>query len=361
MAAPPKREPPKAKPDPAAQLRVPAGEKAPIEIDESLLDETLDIDTDVQRKILRVEAGLDRSYCEILDVEQDANAKEVKRAYFKLSKEFHPDRYFRREIGGYGARLDRIFKKVLEAHEIMSDPELRAELLQSVIPDAPAESQDEAPEGSAKEPAATRRPVTKLERLRQRMPFKIPQRVVQERRDKADSFYRAALQSQKMGRLIEASSSMKIAISFDPYNASYRTELVELQASIAEQRAREILEESAGSALVDERELKSILKSLEDVLLYRPHDPELNHRAAGICVELGEHEKAHEYAQMAVGHSPDVAAYHAMLGRAFRAQGDMGHARKELELAIEIDPGDSDARKALASLRLGNRSAGQGG
>ena len=41
-----------------------------------------------------------------------------------FSKEFHPDRYFRKQIGPYTRRLERIFKKVLEAHEILSDPEL---------------------------------------------------------------------------------------------------------------------------------------------------------------------------------------------------------------------------------------------
>ena len=102
-------------------------------IDESLIDAGLDLEVEVQRKILEFEAGLGRSYHDLLGVKPDADTKQVKRAYFKLSKEFHPDRYFRREIGGYAARLDAIFKRVLEAYEILSDPKLCAELAEQGV------------------------------------------------------------------------------------------------------------------------------------------------------------------------------------------------------------------------------------
>ena len=100
----------------------------PRTIDESEITEGLDINVEVQRTILEFEAALDRPYHELLSVAPDADAKQVKKAYFKLSKEYHPDRYFRRNIAGYAGRLERIFKAVLEAYEILSDPELREEL-----------------------------------------------------------------------------------------------------------------------------------------------------------------------------------------------------------------------------------------
>ena len=93
-------------------------------IDEAVLDEALELDLSVQRRILEFEAALGLPYHELLGVAAGSGPKVVKRAYFKLSREFHPDRYFRREIGSYDARLTCIFKKVLEAYEILSDSEL---------------------------------------------------------------------------------------------------------------------------------------------------------------------------------------------------------------------------------------------
>jgi curved DNA-binding protein CbpA len=366
MAEPPKRER-RVEPrttNPARHLKAPTQPSDPVVIDESLLDESLDIDVEVQRRILEFEGGLDRSYYELLDVSVDADAKQVKKAYFKLSKEFHPDRFFRREIGEYGSRLERIFKKVLEAHEILSDPKLRAEFESSAAAQPapePIAVVDDGSEGEA--PKAPRRPprkLTKLERLRARMPFKIPESVAVERRAKAEEFARAAEQSRKMGRHSEAASSLKVAISFDPYSSAYRTMLVELKADAAEAMAEEILSQP-GTSVGNESELKEALKAFESVLLYKPHDPQLNHRAATICLEIDEFQKAFEYAQTAVEHVPEVADYHATLGCAYRKQGDFGHAKKEFDKAIELDPENETARKALASLKLGNRSAGQGG
>jgi len=90
------------------------------------VDAGLGIPVDLQQRILEFEQGLDRPYHELLGVERSADVKDIKRAYFKLSREYHPDRYFRRNTGHFGARLERIFRRVAEAYELLSDPTTRA-------------------------------------------------------------------------------------------------------------------------------------------------------------------------------------------------------------------------------------------
>ena len=63
-----------------------------------------------------------------------------------------------------------------------------------------------------------------------------------------------------------------------------------------------------------------------------------------------------EYAKVAVDHSPDVGRYRTTLGKVYLAQRDMGHAKNELERALELDEGEEDARAALATLRLSGSS-----
>ena len=313
-------------------------DQPPQPIDESLIDPSFDLDVEMQKRILEFEARLHRPYHELLGVKRDADTKQIKKAYFKLSKEYHPDRYFRREIGGYAERLDRVFKKVLEAYELLSDPTTRAEVEKSLDAAPP-------PPGGA-DPG---RPLTKLERLRQRMPFKIPEAVLAERRKKAADFFDAAMFAIENQKYIEAASSVRLAIAFDPFEEKYKKAFGDIQAKAIETKAAKLLEQA--EEFSDGSRLKEAYRLYEDLLLYRPHDPALNDKAALLALELNDPKAAFEYAERAVQHSPDVARFHRTLAKVYRAKSDAGHAVKELQVAVELDPGDAEAKKLLEQMR----------
>ncbi|HWE28540.1 MAG TPA: DnaJ domain-containing protein, partial [Polyangia bacterium] len=73
----------------------------------------------------------DKDAFELLEVTRAADKRAIKRAYFKLSKEFHPDRFFGQNIGPYKERLSRIFQSVKAAFELLSDDTRRAAYEQS--------------------------------------------------------------------------------------------------------------------------------------------------------------------------------------------------------------------------------------
>ena len=60
-----------------------------------------------------------KDYYDILGVDKDASEKEIKRAYRKLSKKYHPD------ISDADNAEER-FKEITEAYEVLSDEEMRA-------------------------------------------------------------------------------------------------------------------------------------------------------------------------------------------------------------------------------------------
>jgi tetratricopeptide (TPR) repeat protein len=349
---------------------VPSEPPLKFEIDEGLLDDSLELDLSVQRRILEFEASLGLPYQDLLGVPIGSEPKVVKRAYFKLSKEFHPDRYFRREIGGYTARLERIFKKVLEAHEMLSDPELcqvenRVEpdaSLDTPIPEAAAEPVAEAsaaPESVIEEEKPAPRELTKLERLRQRMPFKIDPAAIAARRSKADGIFRAACISQKAGKFQEAESGIRIAISFDPVRTEFKEALGALRLEAAGERASKLL--AAPSDKMSDSDLREALTLLEDVLIYRPHDPLLNERAARVCLQLRKFPLAEEFATTFVERCPESAESHALLGMIYRGNDKVDEAVREFETALKHDQDNIDARRALAAIRIGHHDAVQGG
>jgi hypothetical protein len=73
-----------------------------------------------------------RTAFELLGVTRNADVKEIKRAYFKLSKEFHPDRFYTMKVGDYGKKLTLIFQAVKNAFEILSDEKRKAAYIESL-------------------------------------------------------------------------------------------------------------------------------------------------------------------------------------------------------------------------------------
>ncbi|MGN0399795.1 MAG: DnaJ C-terminal domain-containing protein [Blautia sp.] len=57
-----------------------------------------------------------RDYYEILGLEKGADASEIKKAYRKLAKRYHPD------TNGGNTRAEQQFKEITEAYSILSDP-----------------------------------------------------------------------------------------------------------------------------------------------------------------------------------------------------------------------------------------------
>jgi len=96
-------------------------------IDERLLLEAADLDVDQKRRVLEVHALLQvASHFELLGISTDADKNDIKRSYFKLSKEFHPDRFYKKKLGSYEERLSDIFKRINHAYEVLSDDGKRA-------------------------------------------------------------------------------------------------------------------------------------------------------------------------------------------------------------------------------------------
>jgi len=64
------------------------------------------------------------TFYDVLGVSHQADADELKRAYFQLARNFHPDRYHA-EGGDMLKRMQNAFTELAQAHETLKNPELR--------------------------------------------------------------------------------------------------------------------------------------------------------------------------------------------------------------------------------------------
>lgn len=332
--------------------RVVAADRRPEGEPEGDIDPQLDLPLEMQRRILEFESSLDRPYHELLGVERGADDRAIKRAYFVLAKQYHPDRYFRRSIGHFEARLERIFKKLVEAYELLLDPATRAEIERSLdqggvfaSAEAPGKGERASAQRGAEDERSRKR--ASLERLRRH--FRIPDEVLVERKFKARQFYQSAMVAVHKQWWLEAAAGARLAIAFDPWCDEYKAGFAEIQVKVHEMRAAELLEKA--NASWDDSARHEALRLYEELLHYRPCDAEANHRAAQLALEVKELDRAREYAEAACEAGPEVGGYRRTLGRVYRAQGLREQAKAALEEALRLDPKDSEAREDLRSLQ----------
>jgi curved DNA-binding protein CbpA len=305
---------------------------------EAQIDSSLDLPVETQRKVLEFETGLDRPYHEILGVAVDADVKAIKKAYFGLSKQFHPDRYFRRNLGPFAERLERCFKKILEAYELLSDPATRAEVQRQLASSAPPEEPAET--SAAPSSFATRK---RLSRLGRQL------KVFEGRKRKAKTLFESGMSAFHQERWLEAAGSVRLAIAFDPANQAYKEAFSDVQRKAHEERAKGLIRQGEGA--LEMRDYKEAAGFFEEALQFRPFDPELNIRAARLQWQaVGDLRKAKEFAGAACEIEPTNAGHRRTLGQIFKAAGLEANARRELEAALKLDPKDAEAIAELKSL-----------
>lgn len=367
-------------PEPPAStqpLPVPPGATPLPPIDESAIDSSLDLDKDTQRKILEFEAGLGRNYFELLGVPLEADRRTVKKAYFRLCREFHPDRYFRREIGPYAATLGQIFKRVLQAYELLSDDDERAKLALCLSPtedpveqesDTAAAVESRSDDSQAAGPSvphsagseAVSQPcdeeaqappsptLSPLDRLKQRMPFKISGEHREESRQKAEDLYKAALVLLGDARYFEAISSIRVALAFDAGNEKYSETLKTIEQAASDSQLSDLRDRVD---TMDASDRIEALMDCEQALRGRPDDPDLNDLVARFCVHTGDFQRAKELAQLAVESEPEEGRHHATLGRVYEGICNWARATDEFQHALRLDPRDGDATRRLKALK----------
>jgi hypothetical protein len=92
------------------------------------VDESLSLSVELQTRILDLSDRVgDLDHFELLGVARSADRTAIKRAYFSMIAVFHPDTYFGKQLGVLTRRMEKVFQRLTEAHDVLSNPRTREE------------------------------------------------------------------------------------------------------------------------------------------------------------------------------------------------------------------------------------------
>jgi curved DNA-binding protein CbpA len=310
------------------------------------MPELVDLDPARQKEIIDLEKAQEgKDYFTLLNLKPGAPIDEVKQAFVDFALRYHPDRYAGLNLGSFRARIERIFRRVLEAHTVLSNPEKREAYLRtnpklrgtaapasaaaSVLPDEPLPGDEER--RSERQERLSRHPyLARTHRLTELMA-----------RSKA---------AIAKGDFEQAYAALNQVVSLDPKNREASAMLGEVRKKHDEQRAKQ--EMQRGLDLEKQQDLPKALESFKKASSLDPHNAEAAFRAAKLSKALGlDWNEVRVYAQRAVDMAPDSVAYRLLLAQVFM-EGKAGNlAKRHLEAVLKLDPKNVEATAMLRKSR----------
>lgn len=211
----------------AIQAEAAAGETAGAEEEPALLDEILRPHSEEEESLLkRIDSlygklgGL--SKYELLEVEAGAGTETIKKNYYRLAREFHPDRYFAVTDDSVKAKLTKIFDAITEAYESLKDEKTREEYLRTAV----SPRQEVASSGGMKAEEQFKRGVDEFKKgnfLGAADNFKWATKLTPK---SAQYWSYLSLALSKMpGKLNDAEEALLAAVKLEPFNADHYANL----------------------------------------------------------------------------------------------------------------------------------------
>jgi len=306
----------------------------------------------------------DKSFYEILLLPRSAEPRAVKRAYYRLSKEYHPDKFYRKDLGPYKLKLEVIFNKITEAYRILSDADSRADYDDLVfgkegkdaatvteasttvdfIPDAVRKRQANQ---EAKAKAKERKGKKKKNRavFMQKFQKQLVMRIAKAKRHMA-----AGEAAMEKGDFAEASSNFQMAMTLDPRNTRAKTLFKRSQSQHRNGRAEEFYRQAQEVMIAeDTRRAAELMQKAVDC---KPTKGKYYHEFGKLVIAHTLQQRVGlELLRKAVELEPRSVNYNIELARAYDELGMPSNAIRAFERVLHLDRKNSEATKALKRLR----------
>jgi curved DNA-binding protein CbpA len=305
---------------------------------DAALSEEVELEPARKQEILALERELDRhDHFSVLGLTPGASAAEAKAAYYELSRRFHPDRYYGKNLGSFRGRIERIFRRISEAQGVLTQADKRAAYLKA-HPELAAATPAPTPE----DPGAAERHAERRARLARHPYLARPQRL--------NELVARARDALGRGDFEQAYADLHQALGLDAKHAEATALLAEARRRHEIQRAGREL--ARGKELERAGDLSGALSALKLASTLDPRSAEAAFRAAWVGRGAGlDPKEVRALALRAVELDPRRAAYHVLAAQVHLESGAKKLAKKHLEDALSLEPEHAEARAQLKKLR----------
>jgi len=167
------------------------------------------------------------------------------------------------------------------------------------------------------------------------------------RAKRATQFFAQGMKQLEKGQYLAATASLKLAVAYNPEDKEYSRRYEE-----AIDKSREVTADSYYKRGMMEESVGRFDAAAVNFTKAADHHPvsHLLRRAAEACLWSNELIKAKEYATKAVQTEPNSVENRIALAKVYKA-GKMGkNAKRELQVALKIQPTNKEAKELLKEL-----------
>jgi curved DNA-binding protein CbpA len=158
-------------------------------------------------------------YFEILQLEKTAAPADIKKAFYRESRTYHPDRFFHLESKTLKEQVNDLYKRVTEAYYVLRDDTKRKKYIADVTGPERAQKLRFTEASEAETKAAAKKEAEEAIGTH----------------PKGRQFYQTAMGDIERGQWAAAERNLKMALTYEPANARYKEKLAEAAKKVQEE------------------------------------------------------------------------------------------------------------------------------
>lgn len=311
-------------------------------IDTAMLEE-VELDPARKKEVLDLEAKLGAANAfELLGLPLGADPAAAKAAFFELSRKFHPDRYFGKNLGSFKGRIERIFKRLSDAHQTLTNEDKRKAYLdahpQLAQPPAAQPVKLDEPAREPEPPPDPRREEERKSRLRKH-PYLA-------RHSRVNELLQRAKAAIARGDYAAAHIDLVTASQADDRNAEIKGMIGDVKRKADAQRSA--AEHEKATKLEQAGDFQAALTSYRSASNLDNKNAEAAFAVARLMFRFNlDPKEVTTYAQRAVEGNPRHVEAHLLLGKLYDAADMKQMSKRHYEQALRLAPDNAEAKKAV--------------